>query len=143
MKNKFIFILFIFLSFNSLSQSTDHVGTWVGMDDDVEVAIVFDAKGYVTFLAEGEVYGGIPKRIEDEEIEWVTYSMDYSTMPFTLQFTSHIIYEGEEEEETELMFGVFEFQENKTKIRICLNFEEEGPLTEFDENESMILTKAK
>jgi hypothetical protein len=143
MKISLLFLFFCLTTSINFAQSSDHIGAWVGKEDGSEVTMVFDKEGYVTFLAEGEEFGGKPKLNEDGEMEWLTYEVDYTAIPFAINLTRHIIYEDEEEEDSEMMFGIFEFLEDKTKIRICMNTEEEGPISEFRKEDSLVLTKAK
>ena len=134
-----LLVFFLFFSVHSIAQKNTLVGDWIYSDMDGELQLILDKNGYTTFVTDGEAMGGEPHEDEDGEMQWAKYRIDNSTSPKTIIITIHSEYEGEIDEYD--VYGLFEIQDEGQTMKMCLNFEEDGPLTEFDEEDTVIFER--
>lgn len=140
---KNLLIILSFISLNSFyAQDNNIVGTWEANENGETVRFKFDNDGYVYFTEEGVTVGGSSYDMNGVEASLV-YKTDYSKSPNWIDFVINI---KEENAKFDMMKGIFEFQDDYTTLKICLNFSEESnrPTSFSSKNyETFVLKKIK
>jgi uncharacterized protein (TIGR03067 family) len=113
-------------------------GKWEGVSEGEVGQMIFDKKGYITFINKGETVGG--KKFTQDGIDMsMRYEIDDKKDPHTIDF---IISMADEGSELARMPGIYKFVNAKTLI-INMNFGGEIRPVIFDETDKNQITLTK
>lgn len=135
-KTLLIFITFLFTGIIS-AQDFNIEGQWSGTDYKGEkVTILFDSKGYVTYISNQIIFGG--ENIEEDGVKFsCKYEIDKDKIPYKLDY---VYYEKDTNRELARMGGVYKIiDENKIQTRVGLNGNNYTDFTSDTEDEYTLI----
>ena len=135
---KIIILLIITLSLTSFTKYSESdfsiIGKWKGEDKKEAAYLIFKKNGYAYFKYQGQTLGG-KKFLINEEKATMTYEVDYSKTPMTID----IIVKKIETGEINKLLCIAE-KIDKNQIKLQMDFTGVRP-TEFNENDSLIFNR--
>ncbi len=138
MKNILVTLLSFLLLTSFTDSKTSLIGKWKGVDDGEVGFVTFDKDGYVTMEMEGGKMGG--KKFDAGGVmASMTYEIDDTTDPMTIDFIIRLLDEGLE---VGRLPGIYKFVNNKTLI-INLNFDGPERPTRFDPEDPNQITMSR